>query len=533
VLSAPNLLTRLVLSSKDPDFPVECLVRIFVARFDSFEAVADKAEKLWYNSSFHLKPEMAEPLIDKCVSDVAFVRESAANATAAFVQEIATSIPVLLNKLDDVYTDLAQIRPAVYDEVGRMVMESRDEWAKRSGVGLVLGRLAEHVKVEDAMRFIKLIAPHGLADRSAECRNGMRNAAVEVIRKHGKDIMPELLPFLGLVVLLGTLAQYLDPSSDKVRAIVARLMEALSTPSQAVQESVSRCLSPLVPAIKDTVKSLVQKLQWLLFEAESYGERRGAAYGIGGIVKGLGVASLKELELLPAIHKALLEKKNVKHREGGLLALEILCSTVGKLFEPYMIQTLPSLLLCFGDSDENVRKAAEDTAVAMMSSMSPHGTKLVLPSLLTALDDESWRTKCAAAELLGSMAFCAPRQLSACLPNIVPKLIEVLADSSSKVQRSGEKALRQIASVIRNPEILGAVLNTKFIHYIDAPSLALIMPIVRRAFEDRNSETRKVAAQIIASIYSLTENKDMEPYLCDLVPGLQKSLLDPVPEIRT
>ncbi|KAK6024062.1 HEAT repeat protein, partial [Ostertagia ostertagi] len=534
VLSAPQLLTRLVLSSDDSRFAIECLVRVFVARFDPVEAVAEQASQLWYASVFHLRPEMAEPLIDKCVSEV--------------------------------YTDLAKIRPPIFDEVGRMVSDSVDEWARRSGVGRVLGRLADHVEAKDAMQFIKLVVPQGLGDRHADCRNGMRDAAVEVIRKHGRAVMNDLLPFLeqlsdstpsggehdnlrqGLVVLLGTLAQYLDPSSDKVRDIVARLMEALSTPSQPVQESVSRCLSPLVPAIRDTVKTLIQKLQWLLFEADSYGERRGAAYGIAGIVKGMGVSSLKELDLLPAIQKALLEKKNAKHREGGLLGFwKSYAAPFGKLFEPYMIQALPSLLLCFGDSDESVRRAAEDTAVAMMSSMSPHGTKLVLPSLLTALDDESWRTKCAATELLGSMAFCAPRQLSACLPNIVPKLIEVLADSSSKVQRSGEKALRQIASVIRNPEILGvsnqlisglldpanktnyalqAVLNTKFIPLHRCT-------VTCAYYADRNSETRKVAAQIIANIYTLTEHKDMEPYMCDLVPGLQKSLLDPVPEIRT
>lgn len=196
-----------------------------------------------------------------------------------------------------------------------------------------------------------------------------------------------------------------------------------------------------------------------------------------------------------------------------------------RLFEPYIIQILPKLLVCFGDSSADVREATNDAARAIMAQLSAHGVKLVLPALLKALDDRNWRTKEGAIELLGSMAFCAPKQLSACLPTIVPRLSNVLTDSHAKVQERAKEALGHIGSVIRNPEIqthvpiilkaiddpdtfskeaLDSLIHTNFVHAIDAPSLALIIPILRRGLKDRSTEVKKKSAQIVGNMCSLT-----------------------------
>lgn len=107
---------------------------------------------------------------------------------------------------------------------------------------------------------------------------------------------------------------------------------------------------------------------------------------------------------------------------------------------------------------------------------------------------------------------------------------------------------------------LDALLSTSFVHVIDVPSLALIMPILARALKDRKTEVKKKSAQvrrrrdfsplfphrdrrpnsalvvpdqIVGNMCSLADHKDLIPYLEILIPELQNILTDPIPDVRT
>ncbi|XP_064235799.1 stalled ribosome sensor GCN1 [Aotus nancymaae] len=566
---------HMVLPAPDTDEKngLNLLRRLWVVKFDKEEEIQKLAERLWSVMGLDLQPDLCSLLIDDVIYHEAAVRQAGAEALSQAVARYQLQAAEVMGRLMEIYQEKLYRPPPVLDALGRVISESPpDQWEARCGLALALNKLSQYLDSSQVKPLFQFFVPDALNDRHPDVRKCMLDAALATLNTHGKENVNSLLPvfeeFLknapndasydavrqSVVVLMGSLAKHLDKSDPKVKPIVAKLIAALSTPSQQVQESVASCLPPLVPAIKEDAGGMIQRLMQQLLESDKYAERKGAAYGLAGLVKGLGILSLKQQEMMAALTDAIQDKKNFRRREGALFAFEMLCTMLGKLFEPYVVHVLPHLLLCFGDGNQYVREAADDCAKAVMSNLSAHGVKLVLPSLLAALEEESWRTKAGSVELLGAMAYCAPKQLSSCLPNIVPKLTEVLTDSHVKVQKAGQQALRQIGSVIRNPEILAiapvlldaltdpsrktqkclqTLLDTKFVHFIDAPSLALIMPIVQRAFQDRSTDTRKMAAQIIGNMYSLTDQKDLAPYLPSVTPGLKASLLDPVPEVRT
>lgn len=71
-----------------------------------------------------------------------------------------------------------------------------------------------------------------------------------------------------------------------------------------------------MPAIKEDAGGMIQKLMTLLLESDKYAERKGAAYGLAGLVKGLGILSLKQQEMMSTLTEAIQDKKNFRRREG-------------------------------------------------------------------------------------------------------------------------------------------------------------------------------------------------------------------------
>ncbi|KAG6482942.1 hypothetical protein ZIOFF_059581 [Zingiber officinale] len=492
------------------------------------------------------------------------VRVAAAEALAAALDENPDTIQDTLSTLFSLY-----IR-----NFGIGINMSDACWIGRQGIALALHSAADIFGTKDLPVVMSFLISRALADPNMDVRARMINAGIRIIDKHGKENVPLLFPIFesylnkkvsdeekydlvreGVVIFTGALAKHLAKDDPKVHIVVEKLLDVLNTPSEAVQRAVSDCLSPLMASKQEDGQTLASKLIDRMMKSDRYGERRGAAFGLAGVAKGFGISCLKNYSIITALHEGLQDRNSAKSREGALLGFECLCEKLGRLFEPYVIQMLPLLLVSFSDQVAAVREAAECAARAMMSRLTGYGVKLILPSLLKGLEDKAWRTKQSSVQLLGAMAYCAPEQLSQCLPKIVPKLTEILTDTHPKVQDAGQTALQQVGSVIKNPEIsalvptllmgltdpnehtkhsLDILLQTTFINSVDAASLALLVPIVHRGLRERSAETKKKAAQIAGNMCSLvTEPKDMIPYIGLLLPEIKKVLVDPIPEVRS
>jgi hypothetical protein len=474
----------------------------------------------------------------------------------------------LVNK----YKDKAKPREPQRDKYGMpLKTDLSDPWPARSGVALAFKALAQVFDISELVPFVQFLINGGpLGDRSATVREETLEAAITIIAVKGSLKVEELMQLFehtleapsrdsdfdkvneAVVILYGALARHLKAGDKRVPTVVQRLLTTLSTPSESVQYAVAECLPPLVQASIDQTGDYIQQMLDELLKGKKYASRRGAAYGLAGIVRGKGVAALREYRIMSTLRGATENKKDPNQRQGAFLAYELLSLILGRLFEPYVIQIVPQLLAGFGDANVDVRESCLDASKTCFSKLSSFGVKQILPTLLEGLEEDQWRSKKGACDLLGAMAYLDPQQLALSLPQIIPPLTNVLNDSHKEVRASAKRSLQRFGEVINNPEIksvvdillkalsdptkftdeaLDSLIKIQFLHFLDAPSLALVVRILERGLGDRSATKRK-SAQIIGSLAHLTERKDLVVHLPILVAGLRVAIVDPVPATR-
>ncbi|EMT63778.1 Translational activator GCN1 [Fusarium odoratissimum] len=544
---------------------------IWIAAHDDEEENQDLGREIWEESGFEVTPEVPLKMLPFLESKDGQLRRAAARSLAEAASLHNESLDAVLDQLKTTYVELA--KPRQLDEFGMpKKMDLSDPWEGRQGIATAFKEIAPVFKVDQLDPFFDFLIDAGpLGDKNDAVRGEMLDASITAIEIHGKGILDDLMSKFeqtleqpdknsdaadrvneAVIIMYGALARHLSPGDPKIPIVIDRLVATLSTPSETVQYAIAECLPPLIRACPDQSSKYFGQIMEQLLTSKKYAVQRGSAYGLAGLVMGRGIAALREYRVLSTLTDAMENKKEANQREAALLAYELLSTMLGRVFEPYVIQIVPQLLTGFGDANANVREACLAAAKSCFAKLSSYGVKRIMPTLLDGLEEQQWRSKKGACDLLGAMAYLDPQQLANSLPDIIPPLTGVLNDSHKEVRAAANRSLKRFGEVINNPEIkslvdiilkalsdptkytdeaLDSLIKVQFVHYLDAPSLALVTRILQRGLGDR-SNTKRKAAQVIGSLAHLTEKKDVVMHLPVLVAGLKIAIVDPVPTTR-
>ncbi|CAJ1988027.1 protein of unknown function - conserved [Leishmania donovani] len=297
----------------------------------------------------------------------------------------------------------------------------------------------------------------------------------------------------------------------------------------------------------------VEKCLKQAIHSGSYIKKKAHAWGLVGVIKGLGLTALRRYNVMGILRKSAQEKH--VERSGVMVLLEVLCSEMSPLFEPYALSMATELLEAVADADPNISECADDAAKELMAKLSGVGLRQLIPRLVEGLASDSAKKRVPPLNFIGYVAFCSPKQLAAALPEIMKHIRCCLFDVNNAVSVAASNALRRVAGVVSNPEIqehvelilnamrspstetesaLDALLYTRFVNMVDPASLALIIPVLSRGLGVQVARTRPKAAQIVAAMVSLVSDpRALLPYTEELVRLLEEASQDPSTEART
>ncbi|KAG0309517.1 hypothetical protein BGZ98_001661 [Dissophora globulifera] len=316
-------------------------------------------------------------------------------------------------------------------------------------------------------------------------------------------------------------------------------------PSLEMQSSVS-------PAEMNQLTEMLSQL----YTAPTSEECDAIARGMAAQVKNDGLISLKTSNILSNLEAECKNKKSGLAREGALIGICALADVLGRPAEPFLIPLLPLILDLYADKGPVVQDAASRATQAIMAIMPSQSAAITLPILYQSIGGpgKKWQTKVGALQLLADLSNASPIQVGVALPDIIPIVKDCLSDTKQEVADQAMKTMLRVCNVGGNPDIarhlkdlvecmahpekVPAVMEklsaTTFVADMNGPALAIMVPLLVRALNERSSHVQRQTTIIVDNLCKLVKDPaEAGQFLPDLLPGLERIIdIAAVPEIR-
>jgi elongation factor 3 len=224
---------------------------------------------------------------------------------------------------------------------------------------------------------------------------------------------------------------------------------------------------------------------------------------------------------------------------GALLAQE----AVAKSAEYYIAASLGDIIDAMADKTKPVVIEAEKVGKSLVKAISPYAVSSVMPALLAERGGK-WQCNLYRCEALSILATRCPLQMRRCMTDAIPVVSDMMWDTKAQVKAAATQAMADVTSADNNkdvkqfvPEIIKCILDPTqvpecvhklagvvFVQDIEASTLALMSPLLKRGFDEPVTVTKRNCARIVENMSKLVDDPyEVAPFVPLLLPALERA----------
>jgi len=230
-------------------------------------------------------------------------------------------------------------------------------------------------------------------------------------------------------------------------------------------------------------------------------------------------------------------------RAGAIAGLTAMLKESKETAEIHLASILGDIIEAIADKTKPVVIEAEKLGKAIVSGSTPYALQYIMPAILAERGGK-WQCNLFRCEALSILATKSPTQMRRCMTMVIPVVSDMMWDTKAQVKEAATKAMADVTAADDNkdvkqfvPEIIKCILDPTqvpetvhklagvvFVQDIEASTLALMSPLLKRGFDEPVTVTKRNCARIVENMSKLVDDPyEVAPFVPLLLPALQRA----------